>query len=1170
MRISLLFALLIILTNSVFAQKNVIKLNENDDNFKLLKSNSDEIIFENNISRINYFDVTSDFGVFTKLLVNKYVKDYNDVGNPDLPSLHKLVNISEDEQITITIISYDIKEINLADYGINHKILPVQPSVEKTTKAEDVPFYYNKSSYKGNEYSQKDLVSIKYLGKMRGVSLSNLIINPIQYNPVTNKIRIYNSLKVKIEIKNNNNEKQSVNNHYSKAFKNAFSDVINYKSTLDTLYSTYPIKYVIVSDPMFRGELNGFIKWKIQKGFNVVTAYTDDPNVGNTTTSIKAYLQGLYNSGTPTDPAPSFVLFVGDVDQIPTFTGTTGSHPSDLYYCEYDGGSDYFPELYYGRFSANNVAELKPQIDKTIEYEKYLMPDPSYLNEVIMVAGVDASNAPTYGNGQINYGTDNYFNASHGLISHTYLYGSGSPILSNDNEASDSIHAQVSHGVGFVNYTAHCSPDGWADPSFTVNDVHNLTNSHKYPLSIGNCCLSNKFDETECFGEAMMRGDNKGAIGHIGGSNSTLWDEDYYWGVGVGAITSNPTYSSTGLGAYDGVFHDHGESENKWHITNAQVLFAGNLSVTQSGSGNTKYYWEIYHLMGDPSVMTYFSVPSALTVNHSSSFPVGISTISFTTEPGAYVALSMNDTILLDADIADANGDVTLTFSPVNTVTTLKVVGTKQNRAPYFGQISIIPNSTPFIVYVSHNINDVAGNNNSIADYSESILVNMTLGNIGTVDADIDTVLISTTDTNVVITDNFNAWGTIANGTDSLINASFAFNVKPYILDQHVVNFTGLIKDINDSTWTFNFTQTLNAPKFTNISYSIDDSQGGNGNNRLDPGETVIFTIPTKNIGHSNSPIATATLSTLNSYVTITQASQNLNVVDADSIKYPQYEITLDNSFTSGQTINFNYFVDGNPYTFDVNLNLPVGQLVEDWESQGFSQYYWNNTSTIPWIIVSGSEAFEGNFAARSGDISDDENSDLYININVLSDDSISFYKKVSCEQGENYSGTYYWYDYLEFLIDGISQEKWDGIESNYSRVAYPISAGAHQLHWTFSKDQSASSGDDCSWVDFIVFPPSDNIVYTQNNNSTDFNDLSIYPNPAKDFVNISFDSNNNSNVKLEIFNSLGEIVIYENYNKLINGNHYIKIDTKKYNRGVYFCKLTVDGKIKSKSFVKN
>ncbi len=61
---------------------------------------------------------------------------------------------------------------------------------------------------------------------------------------------------------------------------------------------------------MFQDQLQPFIEWKTQKGFTVIEAYTDDPAVGSTTTSIKAFLQDLYDNATTEDPAPSFVLFL--------------------------------------------------------------------------------------------------------------------------------------------------------------------------------------------------------------------------------------------------------------------------------------------------------------------------------------------------------------------------------------------------------------------------------------------------------------------------------------------------------------------------------------------------------------------------------------------------------------------------------------------------------------------------------------------------------------------------------------------------------------------------------------------------------------------------------------------------------------------------------------------
>ena len=97
------------------------------------------------------------------------------------------------------------------------------------------------------------------------------------------------------------------------------------------------------------------------------------------------------------------------------------------------------PEILCGRFSAQNPTHLLAQIEKTLEYEQFLMPDPSFLDEVIMISGVDDSFAPTYGNGQINYGNEYYFNSAHGIDSNTFLYpasgSSGSQILNLANIA---------------------------------------------------------------------------------------------------------------------------------------------------------------------------------------------------------------------------------------------------------------------------------------------------------------------------------------------------------------------------------------------------------------------------------------------------------------------------------------------------------------------------------------------------------------------------------------------------------------------------------------------------------------------------------------------------------------------------------------------------------------
>ena len=63
---------------------------------------------------------------------------------------------------------------------------------------------------------------------------------------------------------------------------------------------------------------------------------------------------------------------------------------------------------------------------------------------------------------------------------------------------------------------------------FLVNDVSGLDNQNQYGLLIGNCCNSNEFAGVTCLGEALLRTPKK-AVGYIGATNSTYWDEDYYW-----------------------------------------------------------------------------------------------------------------------------------------------------------------------------------------------------------------------------------------------------------------------------------------------------------------------------------------------------------------------------------------------------------------------------------------------------------------------------------------------------------------------------------------------------------------------------------------------------------------------------------------------------------------
>ncbi|NQV03016.1 MAG: hypothetical protein HQ542_10240, partial [Bacteroidia bacterium] len=470
---------------------------------RITTNNYQQLTFTSDISSMLFRDIQTKLGDFTELYVHGYGYS-SGIGDPKLPVSRNLIEIPLNATPELLVTHAEYTDYSLVTLGINYQIIPQQASVSKAiTNPEEIPFVINPDTYLKNEFLGSPLVSVSPAGTMRAVTLASLVIAPIQYNPVTGILRVYETIEATITFTNGSEQasiarKQAL---YSPYFENAYSQLANYKPLTDELITTAPVTYIIVSDPMFEDSLQPFIDWKTRKGFNVVEAYTDNPAVGTTTTTIGNYLEDFYNNP-PTGYEPqSFVLIVGDVPQVPTFTGTTGSHPTDLYYFEYTG--DKIPECYYGRFSANNITQLQPQIDKTLEYEQYLFPDESFLGEVVMAAGADATFGQLHGNGQINYGTTYYFNTAHGILSHTYLQ----PEPPGGNYSS-LIKQHVSDGVAYANYTAHCNEQGWSDPSFKIPDIPNLQNDQKFCLMVGNCCLSNRFN-TNCFGEELLRAVDK-------------------------------------------------------------------------------------------------------------------------------------------------------------------------------------------------------------------------------------------------------------------------------------------------------------------------------------------------------------------------------------------------------------------------------------------------------------------------------------------------------------------------------------------------------------------------------------------------------------------------------------------------------------------------------------
>ena len=695
--------------------QQLIPLGRTADRVDLVEDQAESIQVHLNYANIQANTVENRQGSFAELILDGGFAD-GAVGQPKLPVTQRFIEIPFGADPQVKVLSSTVQELDLADFGIQ-KLMPMQAPVSKNDVPEGMPFVMDEAAYQQDSFLGYDLVDIQVLGTLRSYHIAKLTVAPVKYNPVKNKILVYNDILLEISFPGadmalTNDIKSKT---YSPYFDFIGQSLLNQGVSRDYPdhpdLTRYPIKYVIISDRMFDGYLGDFIEWKTRKGFQVELAYTDE--IGTTTAAIRSFIHGLYNNATADDPAPSFILFVGDTQQIPGFIGYSTNVVTDLYYMSVDG--DYFPEMYYGRFSAQTVEQLIPQIEKTLYYEQYQFADPSYLNRATLIAGWDDYWTAQIGVPTVNYGLDYWFNEDHGY-SEVYPYYGPSDYVGcyEDDKIS----------VSMINYTAHCSETVWGTPSLTSATISRMHNEGFYPVAIGNCCLSGQFSYNECVGESWVRADKKGAVCYIGSCPNTYWYEDAWWAMGAYHITSGnlgqtPQQCQTSMGSYDAM-HESG------YITSGGLVFCGNLAVTEAcnhgWSDAGRYYWEAYNVLGDPSLVSYHTEGTLNEVRHDPVLFKGFDFLTVEAEPQSFVALS-KDGVLHGSGLVDESGSLTLSIQPFEEGGFAELVVTKPQRIPEMVYVPVATPGQPYLV--------IEEASPSHFDYNQATEISVTVKNVG-------------------------------------------------------------------------------------------------------------------------------------------------------------------------------------------------------------------------------------------------------------------------------------------------------------------------------------------------------------------------------------------------------------------------------------------------------
>ncbi|MBP5473521.1 MAG: hypothetical protein J6X92_02025, partial [Bacteroidales bacterium] len=599
----------------------------------------------------------------------------------------------------------------------------------------------------------------------------------------------------------------------------------------------------------------------------------------------------------------------------------------------------------------------------------------------LVFAGVDAT-YEDFMNGHINYAINNYLTNENNISEHHSYVG---------ESQRDSILKIINDGVSFVNYTGHGNPNTWLNVNISSRDTSLLINNNKYPIIISNACQTSKFN-VGSLGNSMVLAKQKGAVAFIGSSHDTYWSEDFFWAVGTGTPGLNPTYDNTGRGAYDRLFHTHNEPPTEWYRSLGQILYSGNLSVSSSSINRKKRYWEIYNMVGDPSLIPYIGEPKTINISIPDTLPNNISSLSLRGEPFAYVAISHNDTILA-ASHFNQTGIATLTIPDMANDSCLVVV-TGQNIRPIIKKIYIDESNSEYVSLSSYSFSEMEGDYDQLLEHGETISVNVNVKNIGNKATTNLRAYLRSSSEWVSIIDSTHYMGSLSAQDSILFSDCFSFKIADSIPDNYFVHFEIVLKDDYDEKH-YGIEAKIHSPILNIINCRIDDSELGNDNNIIESGESfeIIYTVT-----NTGSELATVSLiSTCDNPAIIIQNISPFSLNDS-STHIIRLRISQNTTLPLGTRIRITSTIRCSHISSNtITSSIQIGGAIESFESENFSSFPWMTDRENPWTISS-STAVEGIHSAQTGSISNDQSSSLSILCLYEQADTISFYYKVSTE----------------------------------------------------------------------------------------------------------------------------------------------------------------------------
>lgn len=578
-------------------------------------------------------------------------------GKPLLPSFGRFLQIPPGHDYKVRVKKTLLRKRQ------NMKIKPAQENARDQNAGT---FEFDESTYAQDRFYPEKVVDVSDPIFMDGYRVLCIHVRPMQYNPVKKLLHCFCNIEVSVELVpkaargiRRDDKREVPPRVYLDRARNLegfgnflFNPERKYyekkalrlpQIDMAAVRPDIP-EFLIIYGAGFEGPARKLQTWKMKRGIDTAIMPLTEILVAEDAPcsremqvkKIKRYIR--HQRGTPSSPL-RYVLLFGDIGTIPTEErqrpGTSAApqfDTTDYYYFTHrdaDGGECLLPWIAGGRIAALTIEEGWSVVDQIIRYEKDPPHDPAYYSRMTVAAYFEDSDDRGRQDGRANKAylktmeTIREHMVSHGFeVNRVYVsnnrapeqYSDGTPVPPEVKEeliyktdapiATKKLIGLINEGQLIIGHRGHGDRLGWQNPPLKTEDLGRIDSPTPSVFFSINCRTGSFDGGRECFAEKILAL-NGGAPSLIASTElSGAWRNDSMIKALFDALWPGviPTYPVTTM-RFPVKYYRIGD------IMNYAKAY---LMISHGVNANTQKHFEIYHVVGDPTLQIWSSRPLTL------------------------------------------------------------------------------------------------------------------------------------------------------------------------------------------------------------------------------------------------------------------------------------------------------------------------------------------------------------------------------------------------------------------------------------------------------------------------------------------------------------------------------------------------------------------------------